>query len=52
MKKTPPKKLVLSRETLKLLSAEQIHLALGDDMTLLVCPPPPPTTDTVRVCCA
>ena len=52
MKKTP-KKLVLSRETLKLLSAEQIHLALGGDTTtLLNCPPPPFTTDSVRVCCA
>ena len=51
MRKTP-KKLVLCRETLRLLSAEQIHLALGGDTTLLNCPPPPPTTDTVRVCCA
>lgn len=52
MKKTP-KKLVLCRETLRRLSPEQIHLAVGGaTTTLFECPPPPPTSDSVQVCCA
>jgi hypothetical protein len=51
MKKTP-KKLVLSRETLRLLNAEQIKWAVGDDGKVLNRPQLPATTDSVRYCCA
>ena len=52
MKKTP-KKLLLSRETLRHLSIDQAKLAVGGETTsLLNCPPPPPTSDSVNVCCA
>jgi hypothetical protein len=54
MKKTP-KKLMLSRETLRHLAAEQAREALGglvavtDPFTIK---DPPWTSDSVRVCCA
>ena len=52
MKKTP-KKLLLNRETLRLLSTDQAKLAAGGDKTsILICPPPPPTSDSVNICCA
>ncbi|MFL6196751.1 MAG: hypothetical protein ACJ75H_21385 [Thermoanaerobaculia bacterium] len=53
MKKMTPKKLVLTRETLRNLTGDQVKLALGGgDTTILRCPPPPPTSDSVNVCCA
>jgi len=52
MKKTP-KKLLLSRETLRRLSIDQAKLAAGGATTTLFnCPPPPPTSDSVNICCA
>ena len=56
MKKTP-KKLLLSRETLRRLSIDQVKVAEGAGVepiaikTLFDCPPPPLTTDSVRECC-
>jgi hypothetical protein len=51
MKKTP-KKLTLSRETLRHLHSEQSKDVLGGDTTLTTLKDPPPTSDSVRVCCA
>jgi hypothetical protein len=49
MKKTP-KKLALSRETLRRLTDEQARGIRGGTQTPFC--PPPPTSDSVHVCCA
>jgi hypothetical protein len=49
MKKSP-KKLALSRETLRKLTADQAKGALGGTNTPFC--PPPPTSDSVHACCA
>ena len=50
MKKMTPKKLVLSRETLRYLTAEQAKAALGEgpyiDREI------PWTSDSAKICCA
>jgi hypothetical protein len=48
------KKLMLHRETLRLLISEQARRAVGGDPAswLPPCPPPPLTTDSVQACCA
>ena len=54
MKKTTPKKLMLSRETLGHLNAEQARAALGGSRTTVpdTLKDPPLTSDSVRACCA
>jgi len=49
MKKTP-KKLALSRETLRKLTADQAKGVRGGTQTPFC--PPPPTSDSVHACCA
>lgn len=50
MKKMAPKKLVLSRETLRSLTAEQAKEALGEGP--YIGREPPWTSDSVKICCA
>ncbi len=52
MKKMTPKKLVLSRETLRYLTAEQARAALGDGPIIAREPDIPWTSDSAKVCCA
>jgi hypothetical protein len=55
MKKTTPKKLMLSRETLGHLNAEQARAVLGRMVPTTVpstLQDPPLTSDSVRACCA
>jgi hypothetical protein len=49
MKKSP-KKMVLTRETLHHLTADQAQTALGG--SVVIDKPLPLTTDSVKVCCA
>jgi hypothetical protein len=50
MKKTAPRKMTLTRETLHQLSPNQTKGALGG--SIVIQQPLPLTTDSVRVCCA
>jgi len=50
MKKMTPKKLVLSRETLRYLTAEQAKEALGQGTYIER--DPPWTSDSAKICCA
>jgi hypothetical protein len=53
MKKTTPKKLVLSRETLRYLTAEQTRAALGQGPYIGREPADIPwTSDSAKICCA
>jgi hypothetical protein len=52
MKKTTPKKLMLSRETLRSLTAEQARAALGEGPYIVRQPEVPWTSDSAKVCCA
>ena len=54
MKKKTPMKLMLSRETLRRLTSEQIQLALGGTRGTVDQLPqdPPPTSDSQKICCA
>jgi hypothetical protein len=55
MKKTTPKKLMLSRETLGHLNAEQARAVLGRMVPTTIpttLQDPPWTSDSVRACCA
>lgn len=52
MKKMTPKKLVLSRETLRSLTAEQAKGALGPAPYIGKEPNVPWTSDSAKVCCA
>jgi len=52
MKKMTPKKLVLSRETLRSLTAEQAKAALGEGPYIGREPDIPWTSDSVKICCA
>jgi hypothetical protein len=50
MKKTAPKKMSLSRETLHQLALEQVRG--GARASIIIIGPQPVTTDSVRICCA
>jgi hypothetical protein len=50
MKKTAPKKMSLSRETLHQLTLEQVRGGAG--ASIIIIGPQPLTTDSVRICCA
>ena len=50
MKKTAPKKMTLTRETLHQLTLEQVRAGL--QASIIIDYPKPLTTDYVRVCCA
>jgi hypothetical protein len=53
VKKKTPMKLMLSRETLRRLTSEQIQLALGGTRETIDQLPqdPPPTSDSEKICC-
>jgi hypothetical protein len=51
MKKTTPKKMTLSRETLHQLALDQVRGGAAG-ASIIIIGPQPVTTDSVRICCA